>query len=108
MAAGDDQGDERELERAVLGPGGVDNYARVLSDPLLYQSLWRTVVWTAGIVGGTFVLALPIAMALSQSAGAEQLGQSQDSLGKVVGLQHMDSRSQAIGFKQPLAEIGRS
>lgn len=50
----------------ILGPGGIDNYARVLSDPLLYQSLWRTVVWTVGIVGGTFVLALPIAIALSQ------------------------------------------
>ena len=50
----------------ILGPGGFGNYAQVLSDPLLYESLWRTVIWTVGIVGGTFVLALPISMALSQ------------------------------------------
>lgn len=50
----------------VQGFAGVDNYARVFADPELYASLWRTIVWTVGVVGGTFVLALPISLALNE------------------------------------------
>ena len=50
----------------VQGLAGLDNYARVFTDPELYASLWRTIVWTVGVVGGTFVLALPVSLALNE------------------------------------------
>ncbi|MEO5758640.1 MAG: sugar ABC transporter permease [Mesorhizobium sp.] len=50
----------------VAGFNGGANYARVFVDPELYASLWRTVIWTVGVVGGTFVLALPISLALNE------------------------------------------
>ena len=50
----------------VQGFAGVDNYARVFVDPELYASLWRTIIWTVGVVGGTLLLALPISLALNE------------------------------------------
>jgi len=50
----------------VQGFVGLENYARVLADPEFYASLWRTVLWTGGIVGGTFVLAIPVSLALNE------------------------------------------
>lgn len=50
----------------VQGFAGLANYLRVFADPELYASLWRTVIWTVGVVGGTFVLALPISLALNE------------------------------------------
>lgn len=50
----------------VAGFGGVENYLNVFADPELYAALWRTVVWTLGVVGGTFLLALPISLALNE------------------------------------------
>lgn len=44
---------------------GFDNYAEVFSDPLFYSSLWRTVIWTVAVVGGTLVISLPIAIILN-------------------------------------------
>lgn len=50
----------------VQGFAGLANYALVFADPELYASLWRTAIWTTGIVGGTFILALPISLALNE------------------------------------------
>ena len=50
----------------VQGFAGGANYALVFVDPELYASLWRTVIWTVGVVGGTFVIALPISLALNE------------------------------------------
>ena len=44
---------------------GFDNYAEVFSDPLFYSSLWRTLIWTVAVVGGTLVISLPIAIILN-------------------------------------------
>lgn len=44
---------------------GFANYAEVFSDPLFYSSLWRTLIWTVAVVGGTLVISLPIAIILN-------------------------------------------
>jgi len=46
--------------------GGIENFARVFADPVLYESAWRTLIWTVGVVVGTFVLALPISISLNE------------------------------------------
>lgn len=50
----------------VQGFVGIENYIRVLADPDFYASLLRTVFWTGGIVGGTFMLAIPVSLALNE------------------------------------------
>jgi multiple sugar transport system permease protein len=50
----------------VQGFVGIENYLRVLADTDFYASLWRTVLWTGGIVGGTFMLAIPVSLALNE------------------------------------------
>lgn len=50
----------------IQGFAGGANYARVFADPELYASLWRTVIWTVGVVGGTLLIALPISLALNE------------------------------------------
>jgi multiple sugar transport system permease protein len=44
---------------------GLQNYAELLADPHFLGSLWRTIVWTVGVVGGTILLSLPVALILS-------------------------------------------
>lgn len=46
--------------------GGIENFARVFADPVLYETGWRTLIWTVGVVVGTFILALPISIALNE------------------------------------------
>lgn len=58
----------------VRGFAGIANYALVFTDPELYASLWRTAIWTFGIVGGTFLLALPISLALNEDFYGRGLG----------------------------------
>jgi multiple sugar transport system permease protein len=50
----------------MRGFDGLANYADVFSDPLFYQSLWRTVIWTVTVVGGTLLISLPIAIMLNE------------------------------------------
>lgn len=45
---------------------GTDNLLAVLNDSLFYESLWRTVIWTGGVVGGTILLSFPIALILNE------------------------------------------
>ncbi len=44
---------------------GLDNFVHVLSDPLFSDSAWRTLIWTAGVVGGTMALSGPVALILN-------------------------------------------
>ncbi len=37
----------------LRGFAGLDNFAEVLADPQFADALWRTVIWTVGIVAGT-------------------------------------------------------
>jgi multiple sugar transport system permease protein len=45
---------------------GWANYAGVLADPVFYGSLWRTLIWTAIVVGGTVLISVPVALVLQQ------------------------------------------
>jgi multiple sugar transport system permease protein len=49
----------------ILGFVGVDNYLDQFSADAFLTSLWRSIVWTAGIVGVTTVLALFLANVLN-------------------------------------------
>ena len=42
------------------------NFADLANDQDFIASLWRTVVWTVGVVGGTLILSLPIAVMLAR------------------------------------------
>ncbi len=44
---------------------GFGNFATLAADPIFWGSLWRTLVWTVGVVGGTILLSLPIALILN-------------------------------------------
>ena len=44
---------------------GFGNFATLAADPIFWASLWRTLIWTVGVVGGTLVLSLPIALILN-------------------------------------------
>jgi len=50
----------------IRGFVGWTNYANVLADPIFYGSLWRTIVWTAVVVGGTVLISMPVALVLQQ------------------------------------------
>ena len=51
---------------AVQGFSGPANALRVLADPLFFQSLARTGVWTALVVGGTVLVSTPVALVLNE------------------------------------------
>ena len=44
---------------------GTGNFATLAADPIFWASLWRTLIWTVGVVGGTILLSLPIALILN-------------------------------------------
>jgi multiple sugar transport system permease protein len=44
---------------------GLGNFQTLAADPIFWASLWRTLVWTVGVVGGTLLLSLPIALVLN-------------------------------------------
>lgn len=45
---------------------GADHYRSVLADPDFARALWRTAIWTFGIVGGTIRVAFPVALILNR------------------------------------------
>lgn len=50
----------------LRGYNGTANYAEVFSDPLFYSSLWRTLIWTIAVVGGTLLISFPVAIMLNE------------------------------------------
>lgn len=44
---------------------GFSNFGTLAADPIFWSSLWRTLIWTVGVVGGTILLSLPIALILN-------------------------------------------
>ena len=48
----------------VRGFAGLANYAVVGASSIFQGALWRTVVWTVGVVGGTLLAAMPVALVL--------------------------------------------
>ena len=49
----------------LRGFTGLSNFNEVFADPLFYQSLWRTAIWTVAVVGGTLLISLPVALILN-------------------------------------------
>ncbi len=49
----------------LIGFIGWANFAEVFSDPLFWESLTRTGVWTAAVVTGTLLISMPVAMILN-------------------------------------------
>ncbi len=49
----------------LRGFNGTANFAEVFSDPLFYASLWRTLIWTIVVVGGTLLTSVPVAIILN-------------------------------------------
>lgn len=49
----------------LTGFNGGANYGEVFSDPLFWESLWRTGIWTFAVVGGTLAISMPVAMILN-------------------------------------------
>jgi multiple sugar transport system permease protein len=45
---------------------GLANLERVVTDPLFWPTLLRTLVWTAAVVAGTIAVSLPVALILDQ------------------------------------------
>jgi multiple sugar transport system permease protein len=44
---------------------GVGNFQTLAADPIFWGSFWRTIIWTVGVVAGTILLSLPIALILN-------------------------------------------
>ena len=49
--------------RDFIGPA---HFTSLFADPLFWASLWRTLIWTAGVVLGTIALSVPVAMILNE------------------------------------------
>ena len=49
----------------VKGFAGFANFDKLAGDPLFRACLWRTLVWTVSVVGGTILLSVPIAIILN-------------------------------------------
>jgi multiple sugar transport system permease protein len=45
---------------------GLKNFFTVFADPVFLDSLRRTLVWTACVVGGTVIISVPVALVLNQ------------------------------------------
>ena len=45
---------------------GFGHFAELFADPVFRESLWRTLIWTAGVVLGTVAVSVPVAMILNE------------------------------------------
>lgn len=50
----------------LKGFAGLENFTEVLADPQFLASLWRTAIWTVGIVAGTILISVPVALILNE------------------------------------------
>ena len=48
---------------------GLEQFATVFADPLFWACLWRTLIWTAGVVLGTVLIAVPVALVVAGGVG---------------------------------------
>jgi multiple sugar transport system permease protein len=48
----------------VRGYAGLDNFRTVFADPIFREALGRTFTWVIGVVGGTILASIPVAMIL--------------------------------------------
>lgn len=57
----------------LRGFAGAANFEALLADPVFQGAFWRTIVWTAGVVGGTILLSVPIALILNDDFAGKGL-----------------------------------
>lgn len=57
----------------LRGFAGTANFEALLADPVFQGAFWRTIVWTAGVVGGTILLSVPIALILNDDFAGKGL-----------------------------------
>ena len=50
----------------LRGFSGLSNFADLWRDPDFIATLWRTLIWTVGVVGGTLILSVPLALVLNR------------------------------------------
>jgi multiple sugar transport system permease protein len=50
----------------IKGFVGIDNFVALFEDPIFIESLIRTIWWTLFVVGGTQLIAIPVALILSE------------------------------------------
>jgi multiple sugar transport system permease protein len=50
----------------MRGFAGWANFALVAGDPVFFQAVLRTLVWTVAVVGGTILLSIPVALVLRE------------------------------------------
>jgi multiple sugar transport system permease protein len=50
----------------IKGFEGFGNFLTVFSDPIFVQSSWQTLIWTVSVVGGTVLVAIPVAIILNE------------------------------------------
>ena len=50
---------------------GLANFKSLIAEPLFLPCLWRTLVWTVTVVGGTVLLSVPIAISAGKAVSAE-------------------------------------
>jgi multiple sugar transport system permease protein len=49
----------------ILGANDFGNYRDLFLDPLFLASIWRTLIWTLTVVGGTMAISIPVALVLN-------------------------------------------
>ncbi len=54
----------------------LENYRALLADPNFHAALWRTLVWTVAVVGGTLLVSFPTALVLSQPFAGQGLART--------------------------------
>lgn len=57
----------------LRGFAGMANFEALLADPIFQGAFWRTIVWTVGVVGGTILLSVPIAVILNDDFAGKGL-----------------------------------
>lgn len=45
---------------------GIGHFASLFADPVFRESLWRTLIWTVGVVLGTIAISVPVALILNE------------------------------------------
>jgi multiple sugar transport system permease protein len=45
---------------------GLGHFADLFADPVFWGALWRTLIWTAGVVLGTIAVSVPVALILNE------------------------------------------
>ncbi|MDA4847821.1 carbohydrate ABC transporter permease [Hoeflea poritis] len=50
----------------IRGFEGLGNFLKVFQDPIFIQSSYQTLIWTVAVVGGTVLIAIPVAIILNE------------------------------------------